>query len=152
MSTEISSRSYLEFVVDLLKANGGVMETAEVEKEVWKAFRRNMSAADKRVLRGRNLPKWKNALDWAKATATRKGIFTSCKVAKKKYLVLLDSSVTDEEWIQLALDQKRRKDSFKKRCGKCQRWNPLGRGNCRYCGARFPSPNNRRYIRKRIGE
>ena len=142
---EISASSYLEFIVEQLRACGGVIETEQLSSDVFAAFSREMTSADLRTMENRNVPKWKNSLDWAKAIGAKKNILSTIKQGKHKFVVLLDPTVTEKEWLELAEEQKgRRKASFKKRCPKCRCYQPLRSKYCKLCGAEMPVSEKRR--------
>ena len=138
--SEISPRSYLEYILFMLKTDGGYMRTDRVYSEIYEEFSPYMSDADKKHMSKKKTPKWKNNVDWAKARGSKEGKLSIVKFERQRYVVLLDDSVTEAAWLERAEEQRarKRKPSFKKRCSKCKTYQPLGNKKCVNCEASLP--------------
>lgn len=143
----ISAASYLEFILDTLRTCGGVIEAEELAEKVLGAFSPLMSAADHQSVRNRQVPRWKNLVDWAKATGAKKNLLATLKQGKQRYVVLLDADVTDATWLQVVAGvKKHRKPSFQKRCLNCKTYQPLRNKCCKECGVPMPVSTKRRVV------
>ena len=147
--SEISARSYLEYILFMLKTDGGYMRTDTVYSEIYNEFAPYMSDADLKPLAKRKTPKWKNMVDWAKALGTKEGKLSTVTFERHRYVVLLDNSVTEIAWLKLAEKQSKtkRKSSFQKRCMKCKTYQSLGNKKCIKCEAPLPVSTKRRIRR-----
>ena len=148
-SSEISARSYLEYILFMLKTDGGYMRTDTMYSEIYSEFEPFMSDADLKPLVKRKTPKWKNMVDWAKALGTKEGKLSTVTFERHRYVVLLDKSVTEIAWLKLAEKQSKtkRKSSFQKRCMKCKTYQSLGNKKCIKCEASMPVSPKRRIRR-----
>lgn len=144
---EIAPAEYYEFIIDLLSCNDGVLPMTEVFDAIKRQYGRNFSTADKRLMNlpnGSQRPKWKNNVDWAKATGAKQGVLATVTHQKQKWLVLLDEA--DDFWVEKAA-KKKPKRSFQKKCRMCSHRNPLRNEVCAKCGHEFPpTPEKRRLI------
>ena len=147
--SEISARSYLEYILFMLKTDGGYMRTDTVYSEIYDEFSPYMSDADLKLLAKRKTPKWKSMVDWAKALGTKERKLSIVTFEHQRYVVLLDESVTETAWLKRAEEQraKKRKSSFQKRCMKCKTYQSLGNKKCIKCEAPLPVSTKRRIRR-----
>jgi len=145
--SEIAPAEYFDFLVDLLSGSGGVLPMSEVLDAIQRQYGQHFSAADQRPMNlpnGSTRPKWKNNVDWAKATGARKGVLATVTHQKQTWLVLLEQA--DDFWREKAQKKKKKKRSFKKKCPNCLRWSRLGDAVCETCGFTFPAKPAKRLI------
>ena len=146
---EVSTSSYLDFLVALVHKMGGVLDEADLLGEIRVKFGPYWGPSDLRLIKGR--PKWMNAVDWAKVMARKREMPILCRTVRrqrKKFTVLvLDDPSTDPEWLEWVKNRPVKK-SFRKRCPKCRRRKiPLGREICPRCKKAFPKPSIRIHIK-----
>jgi hypothetical protein len=88
---ENSPRSYLQFILALLKMNP-VITQAQLETELLEHFKPSFGPEDVRIMkvgkRGKQ-PKWKNSLAWAKVVARKQKTIAWRKRGKVSYIVSL---------------------------------------------------------------
>jgi hypothetical protein len=159
---ENSARSFFWFLHALLASVGGVIEQADLEAAVWNHYDPGFGPDDMRMV-GRGScrqPKWKNSLAWAKVMARRRcqdasGNLT-CQIVqrsrqeagvKKTYIVLIDSTITDPEWIEWVLGRKAaRLAQPQRRCPKCGNCQPLRFWYCCRCQRPFPKAERKHKV------
>lgn len=140
---EVSSISFRRVVLALALEHG-VITNEQVEAVIAQRFGHLFSPDDLRLLNGR--PKWKNTLDWAKATLAGQGLVATLptKVGKKKQklIVLIRHPNVPNDVLRLALSKKPTKN-FRKQCRECGSYSPMANEYCRRCEAKFPVPSRR---------
>ena len=143
---EIAPAEYYVFIIDLLSCNDGVIPTSEVYEAIESFFGTKFSAADQRLMKlpnGKKRPKWKNNVDWAKATGSINGDLATVAHKKKRWLILLDEA--DDFWVEKAARKKKR-NCFKKKCPGCDSWLALNAAACPNCDHVFPPTPKKRSI------
>jgi hypothetical protein len=159
---ENSPRSYFWFLHALLQSVGGVIEQADLEAAVLKHYGPGFGPDDLRMMgKGRlRQPKWKNSLALAKVMARRRwqdesGNLTSQIVqrsrqeagVKKTYIVLIDATITDPEWIEWVLGRKAQPmGQVLRRCPKCGNRQPLRWTECEKCKRPFPKAERKHKV------
>lgn len=138
---ETAANSYIEFIVETLKKEGGVVSCERLDELIVEAFGSNWGQADWRYMtnKGRTTSqmKWQNQVAWAKVIGRKQELFLT-----HKGNVLLLPPYWRELWA--ALDH--RSTSFAKRCLHCNKSQRLCETKCVKCGKAFP-PSKRKVRR-----
>ncbi|APZ93278.1 Bacteriophage protein gp37 [Fuerstiella marisgermanici] len=135
---EISATSYLDYILFMLKTDGGYMQTDTLYDEIFEEFSLYMSEADLKPMAKRKTPKWKNMVDWAKASGAKSGKLAAVTHESKRYVVLLDNFETDTFVLKLVKKQKKKPSSFKKRCPNCSTYQSMSNRVCVKCKTELP--------------
>ena len=136
MKEQISPKSYFKEMILLLEEHNGVIECNKLYDLLLERFKNHMTKIDRSTMAGKRIPLWKNQVDWAKSQGTRQKITKTIKLYnKKKYVVLLDTEITDPAWLHVALSQGN-KSNFNKKCNLCGKYNSLAANRC-ICGYQF---------------
>ena len=150
---EVSAKSMRLVMMEALeKSQDGYLTQEELEALILDRLGHEFGTADHKPMNiksGRE--KWKNNLDWAKATATSKGhIVTRTRQRngrKTTYIVLRPHCKTQQHAKRLAWAQAgKKKNSMTKKCEDCGKYNPLSAEWCVACGEYFTSPTPKRFV------
>jgi len=148
---EISASAYLEFILDYLRHDGGVVEHRVLEDAVQKAYSSVWSAADRRLLEPFGMPKWVNQLAWAKVLGGKAGLLAQRKQGKHSWICLTGVAPLSQDhadmmpWI---LAGKKGRKNYVRKCPECELTVALTLPACPDCGHVFPVTKKVRKVPK----